>query len=49
MGMGEKPQKKKINRMKEKPVWLPFHSPIYKTEADCFLVSKGAENKPDFH
>ena len=36
MGMGEKLRKKKINRTKEKPVWLPFHPFVYKMEADCF-------------
>ena len=47
VGMGEKTQKEKVNRIKEKPVLLLSHHPIYKMEAYCFLISEGFKNKPD--
>ena len=51
MGMGGNPwnaMKGKNEKTKEKiPHWLPSHPPVYKMEADCFLVSEKTENKPD--
>ena len=41
MGMEEKKNKRNTCL-----VTLP--SPVYKMEADSFLVSEGVENKPDF-
>ena len=35
------------NHKKKFPVWLPSHPLFYNMEADCFLVSKNAENKSD--
>ncbi len=41
--MGEKTLKeKKIDRKKN------LHPSVYKMEADCFPVSEGTENKPNF-
>ena len=37
----EKPNTKKIS------AWLTFHPHFYDMEADCFPVSKNAENKPN--
>ena len=33
--------------VKKFPVWLPSQPPLYDMEADCFSVSKNAENRPD--
>ena len=49
-GNGRKNSKynKTKSETKEKiPVWLPFHSPVYEMEADCFPVSDNIENKLD--